>query len=371
MVELDRAPRAHVIESGRRPQPADFATLEIVRCVKCGHMWNSRSSDVVGHHADFLTNAPVSDAMTTRHRLLVEALVGGHGAGRRVLDVGAGSGALSAAFAAAGHHVTAVEPSRALDPSTGRRYGFSVHNHEWPVAELAGETFDLVVCVQVLEHTSDPSAVLASMLGAVASGGRAYVEVPSGDWVARHASPIDVHAPHAHYFSSSSFRAVAGRSGAQVVAERPILEGRDIGYTLIFGAATTDDSQVGPAPAMAAAVGVLRGRVAALDGRRVAVYGANAGTQALLGWVPRGPWDVVLDDTAAYWGHSAYSSSAVIPIASPDSVDLGAYSHVIIAAYVHDAAIMRRLRDRGYRGEILSLRPPTAVIDGPPSLLAG
>lgn len=333
-------------------------------------MWNAGAEEVLGHHAEFLTNAPVSEEMASRHRSLVGELTGGHAGPLRVLDVGAGSGALSAAFALAGHAVTAVEPSRALEQSTGERYGFRVLNRAWPTVEIAGETFDLAVCVQVLEHTSDPAGVVASILRAVAPGGRAYVEVPSGDWVSTHASPIDLHAPHAHYFSASSFRLTVRRAGARLGAVREILGGRDVGYTLVPGGETAIDVHASPVGDMSAAIEVLRERVGQLHGRRVAVYGANAGTQALLGWVPDGPWDVVLDDTASYWGHSAYSFAAVIPIASPATVDLSSYSHVLIAAYVHDAAIGRRLRDLGYQGQIVSLRPPTAVTDGPPSLMA-
>lgn len=369
VVRLDRAPRSHVIEAGRRPGPADFAVLEIVRCTSCGHMWNAGAEAVLGHHAEFLTNAPVSEEMASRHRHLVGELTAGRAGALRVLDVGAGSGALSAAFASAGHVVTAVEPSRALEPSTGMRFGFRVLNHPWPVAGIAGETFDLVVCVQVLEHTHDPVVVLASILRVLAPGGRAYVEVPSGAWVSAHASPIDIHAPHTHYFSGSSFRLVARRAGSHVGAVREILHGRDVGYTLVGGDGTADLPQPGSAGDLGAAVGQLRERVASLSDHRVAIYGANAGTQALLGWVPAGPWDVVLDDTPAYWGHSVYSSDSVIPIADPRAIDMSVYTHVLIASYVHDSAIARRLRERGFSGEILSLRPPTAVTDGPPSLL--
>lgn len=335
-------------------------------------MWNVAAATARGHHAEFLTNAPVSEAMVDRHRRLVDSLVAGRVAPLRVLDVGAGSGALSAAFAAAGHEVTAIEPSSALDDATGARFGFRVLRGSWPDPRLRSEHFDLVVCVQVLEHTSDPVAVIESILAALAPGGTAYVEVPSGDWVQRHASPIDVHVPHVHYFASRSFARVVQRAGGFVVASRDVIAGRDVGYEICAGDGQSSWSAgiVPDAGEFARSVERLRDRVAALPRGRTAIYGANAGTQALLGWVPQGPWGTVLDDTPAYWGHRVYSSAGEWPISDPDTCDLANYECVVIAAYVHDTTIAARLRARGFRGTVWSLRPATAVTDGPPSLFA-
>jgi hypothetical protein len=120
--------------------------------------------------------------------------------------------------------------------------------------------------------------------------------------------------------------------------------------------------------ALASAVSVLRERVQSLRGS-TALYGANAGSQSLLGWIPTIHWDCIFDDTPEYWGHSAYSEQGTFPIMNPESVDLNDRSVIVIAAYLHDVAIAERLRNLGFRGEILTLRPPSAVTVGPPSLL--
>jgi hypothetical protein len=264
--------------------------------------------------------------------------------------------------------------------------GVRVVADAWPTHSLSGETFDLVVCVQMLEHTLTPATIAASIAVALARDGRAYIEIASADWLWRHSSVVDVHIPHMHYLTNDSFGHVAFRAGLAVIDRHEVVAGRDVGYVVVKRSDTTigrtgefgptgarmasHRSDVADAPArFADAVTLLQQRLAQLAGR-VALYGANAGTQALLGWVPEGPWDIVFDDTPAYWGHQVVSTAGTTPIVDPNTVDLDAYDTILIAAYVHDAAITRRLRERGFRGEVRSLRPPTAVTDGPPSLMA-
>jgi SAM-dependent methyltransferase len=44
--------------------------------------------------------------------------------------------------------------------------------------EIARQKFDLVICAQMLEHTTDPAQVIEELLGHVNQGGYLYVEVP-------------------------------------------------------------------------------------------------------------------------------------------------------------------------------------------------
>jgi len=74
---------------------------------------------------------------------------------------------------------------RLISEIQGRRFVYDLSG-ETPVdgvkaisaAELESETFDLVVCAQMLEHATDPYAVAAELLRLVKPGGHLYVEVP-------------------------------------------------------------------------------------------------------------------------------------------------------------------------------------------------
>ena len=102
-------------------------------------------------------------------------------AGRRVLDVGCGAGALAAALKQAGAvHVVGIEVNAsAADLARDRVdclvYG-SVLDAELPFT--AGE-FDYVIFADVLEHLVDPCAAIHRCLPYLAPGGRVIVSVPN------------------------------------------------------------------------------------------------------------------------------------------------------------------------------------------------
>ena len=86
--------------------------------------------------------------------------------GRRVLDVGCGGGILSEALSAAGADVLGIDPAEA--PLNIAR----LHRHEsnlspgyelTTVEELAAtspEPFDVITCLEMLEHVPDPASVI-------------------------------------------------------------------------------------------------------------------------------------------------------------------------------------------------------------------
>ena len=96
---------------------------------------------------------------------------------RRVCDVGCGGGLLSEAMARAGARVLGIDLGRAvLDVAElhALEAGIDVEYRSVSAEQLAAERpseFDLVTCMEMLEHVPDPAATLAALAKLTKPGG--------------------------------------------------------------------------------------------------------------------------------------------------------------------------------------------------------
>jgi SAM-dependent methyltransferase len=96
--------------------------------------------------------------------------------GADILDVGAGSGALSARLMAAGFKVEAAD----VDPSD---IVAGCRSHGWDASSpdldpLQGETFDAVCAVEILEHVENPLQALRNFRALLKPGGTLVLSTP-------------------------------------------------------------------------------------------------------------------------------------------------------------------------------------------------
>jgi len=101
-------------------------------------------------------------------------------AGRKVLDVGCGGGILAEAMAAAGAAVSGIDLSeKALRVArlhlheSGHDIDYQLVSAEDFATQHAGE-FDIVTCMEMLEHVPDPASVVAACARLVKPGGRVF-----------------------------------------------------------------------------------------------------------------------------------------------------------------------------------------------------
>jgi 2-polyprenyl-6-hydroxyphenyl methylase / 3-demethylubiquinone-9 3-methyltransferase len=101
--------------------------------------------------------------------------------GARALDVGCGGGLLSEALAREGAEVTALDLSSELIKmanlhrlESGLKIDYRVQSVE-ALAEEAAGTFDVVTCMEMLEHVPDPGAVIDACARLLRPGGRLFV----------------------------------------------------------------------------------------------------------------------------------------------------------------------------------------------------
>jgi len=106
----------------------------------------------------------------------IEGLTGGL-AGRRAIDVGCGGGILAEAMAARGADVTGIDladkPLKVAELH-GLESGVSVRYLKIAaeaMAELEPDSFDLVTCMEMLEHVPDPASTVAACARLARPGG--------------------------------------------------------------------------------------------------------------------------------------------------------------------------------------------------------
>lgn len=101
--------------------------------------------------------------------------------GARIADIGCGGGLLSEALARAGGHVTGIDLSEKVIEVAQLHLHESQLSVDYRVqssADLAAaepEAFDVVCCMELIEHVPDPAALVADLAAMLKPGGRLFM----------------------------------------------------------------------------------------------------------------------------------------------------------------------------------------------------
>ena len=367
IIYVDQAPKFHVISAETELDSYLLGEVRLVECSNCQHLFNNaiQANEKNPGHGSYSTNAPVSQSMFDRRKKIMEFLSADGDLSLNVLEVGAGSGALATIFVESKNRVTVVEPEPTLDINRLEQLGIRVIQDVWPTSQILAEKFDLILCVQVLEHTERPREFLLELANRINDNGRIYLEVPSGDWVKMHGSAADVHYPHWNYFTETMIQKLVSECNLKILKRCELVNGRDIGYILQHIANKSDYSfqvplQVFNLDELEESLEIANSKIVEWNaGIHYAFYGTNSQSQAAFGLLEGCKPKFVLDDTPSYRGSFAYSSQFRFPIFEPSLAHLKEVDVVVIAVYIHDEAIAKKIREIGFSGDIYSLRPPS------------
>ncbi len=139
-----------------------------------------------------------------------------------MLDLGCGDGRIAGALAAAGAEVDGVDPSEvALDRARAAQPGIEfVRPADDGALPFADGTFEVVVCINVLEHVADTQRLMSEARRVLAPGGRFAAAVPYNGRIAgavaaltsfeRHHDPLD---PTIRFYTRRSLAALLTEFG--------------------------------------------------------------------------------------------------------------------------------------------------------------
>ena len=101
--------------------------------------------------------------------------------GKTALDVGCGAGLLAEPLARLGAKVTGIDASPeviAIAREHSSAMALSIDYRAGEVQELEGR-FDLITCMEVIEHVADPAAFVKALAGRLAVGGLLIMSTPN------------------------------------------------------------------------------------------------------------------------------------------------------------------------------------------------
>ena len=213
---------------------------QLVRCKTCGLQYlNPRlRTDIVleGYSAGsdelFVSQAAGRERTFSKSLKIIE-----HYRPRRghLLDIGTAGGSFLATAKKTGWKVAGCEPNRWLCNWANQHYGLEIIPGTIFDMKLKDASFDVVALWDVLEHTSDPKAVLRECERVLKQNGLLVINYPDvNSFIARLMGRkwVFLLSVHLYYFTGITLGQMLGEVGFRIRSRRPHWQTLELGYII-------------------------------------------------------------------------------------------------------------------------------------------
>lgn len=215
----------HQSFSVRKGAVRDDPALQILECDNCGLVTLSSLQHIrVGHYEDSGMHGETLPSIESwlketeqddqrRFEMLKVAMVN-----RKVLDFGCGAAGFLRKAQTLAAEVAGVELESRIREYWGEK--IALHGD----LEKAGDGYDLITAFHVVEHLSDPRAMLRNLAGHLKDRGRLVIEVPSSEDALLTLFENDAFqrftywSQHLFLFNAETLRILAAQAGMRVVS---------------------------------------------------------------------------------------------------------------------------------------------------------
>lgn len=197
-------------------------TEDIYQCRECGFLYCPEMPDLL-HYYEKMEDAEYESTREQRAMQLRRLLAGASpsAAGKRLLDVGAGSGILIEEAIELGYEAIGVEPSIYLANAAKKR-GLPVIVGSFPSDAITGK-FDVITLIDIIEHVDNPREILSCVRQLLGQNGTCLIVTPDVSSLAARLLGWrwwHFRLAHVGYFNKRTLTLLLKQSGLQIDAIR-------------------------------------------------------------------------------------------------------------------------------------------------------
>jgi 2-polyprenyl-3-methyl-5-hydroxy-6-metoxy-1,4-benzoquinol methylase len=202
--------------------PITLDSFQVIECFACGVAYTSpRPSSLDKYYPQRYRGYGgfVTRVLSALYSLRVSRWACLNHEGNSVLEVGCGPGLMLATFHRRGWRTLGIERNEAVAEKARRALGVEIV--ATPVEALPADArFDLIIMFQLLEHISEPVALLRECAKRLAPGGHLITNVPNfSSWQSRFAGPMWLHLDvprHLAHFTPKTLATTLAQAGLKL-----------------------------------------------------------------------------------------------------------------------------------------------------------